>query len=282
MNAVSKVLVVLVFLLSAGFAVSQMLLYGKREQFGELYQQAAEARNRAQSDLKEVKGQLQDKTVELDRVKNSLETRIQTLEGNLQDEKGRAQNLNSQVADLTAGVQMLTGRANSLEGDIETRDQTILELRQTVSERDQRIQEHLNTVDSLQSTLAQREAGIGQLEHDLTESKKAYRKLAESEGRLQGIIGELVQRDIQVPPAPLPIINGRVVRVDPQHGVAVVDKGRGAGVKPNTEFTIYNEGGYVGRLIIHDVQPDVSVGRVRLLADGQQVTQGDKVTTEIP
>ena len=54
-----------------------------------------------------------------------------------------------------------------------------------------------------------------------------------------------------------------------------------AGVKPNTEFTIYDDAGYVAKLIIHDVDPLVSGGLVMLVARDRTVEVGDKVTTEV-
>ncbi len=282
MNALAKVLVVLVLILSVGLAVSQMVLHGKREHYGELYVNERKARNQLEEELGKARGEFDDLTVKFDRLRESKDAQIQSLQTSLANEQARAGDLNAQVEQLTTGVQRLTDRANKLEADIATRDATIEQLRSTVAEREQTIQENLNKIDQLQNTLAAREGTIDDLEHEVTEQKKAYRQLAQSEERLQAIVGELVERGVHVPPAPLPVINGRIVRVDEAHGVAVVDKGSEAGVKPNTEFTVYDDAGYIARLVIHDVQPQVSAGRIRLLVAERSIRMGDKVTTEIP
>ena len=81
--------------------------------------------------------------------------------------------------------------------------------------------------------------------------------------------------------SPLPIVHGRIVRVDWEHGIAAVNKGKVDGVKANTQFTLYDDDGYVGKLIVHDVQTRVSAGNIVLVADGKAVKEGDQATTEI-
>jgi predicted RNase H-like nuclease (RuvC/YqgF family) len=282
MNALSKVLIVLVLVLSVGFAVSQMVLFGKREDYGKAYMDEADARARTVEKLEKTEAALEDLRVEFGQLKESKDTRIQGLEQELANAQEASRDLQTQNTNLTTNVTTLTDRANKLEGDIATLEQTNDGLRGEIEQRDDTIADQLDKIDSLETTVAEREGTIGDLEHELTELKKDYHELALSEERLQAIVGELVERGVHVPPAPLPIINGRVVRVDLEHGVAVVDKGSDAGVQPNTQFTVYDDGGYLAKLVIHDVQPDVSAGRIRLLVENRTVKQGDKVTTEVP
>ncbi|KPK63776.1 MAG: hypothetical protein AMK73_04915 [Planctomycetes bacterium SM23_32] len=282
MNALSKVLIVLVLVLSVGFAVSQMVLYGKREHYGELYMEEHKARGVAEAAQQDSEKGLRDVKAQLDQLRLKTDGEIQELKQDLADEQGRARDLTTQNTGLTAAMQGATNQIDNLMARNTTLQDTNEGLQGQVKERDESIKKNLDTIDGLQTTVAEREGTIGDLEHELTEQKKAYQQLALSEERLQAIVGELVERGVHVPPAPLPVINGRVVRVDLEHGVAVVDKGSEAGVKPNTQFTIYDDDGYIARLVIHDVQPEVSAGRVRLLVEDRDIRQGDKVTTEIP
>lgn len=282
MNALAKVLIVVVLLLSAGFAVSQMILYGKREDFGRRYRDEVAAHRATDDSLKKAAGELQDKTRALDRVKNDLQNQLDVLTSDLADERARSRDLNTQGVTLTGIVEQHANKINSLDGVVAARQESIDSLEAEVVKRDGTIQANLDKIDSLQTNVAERDTSIDDLEHRLTESKQAYQIVAVNEERLEAIIEELLERDVHIPPAPLPIINGRVVRVNRELGVAVVDKGGAAGVKPNTQFTIYSDGTYVAKLVVHDVQSEVSAGRIKLLASGKQVEQGDQVTTEIP
>lgn len=282
MNALAKVLIVVVLLLSAGFAVSQMILYGKREDFGKRYRDEVAAHRATDDSLKKAEGELQDKTRALDRVKNDLQNQLDVLTSDLADERARSRDLNTQGVTLTGIVEQHANKINSLDGVVAARQESIDGLEAEVVKRDGTIQANLDKIDSLQTNVAERDTSIDDLEHQLAESKQAYQIVAVNEERLEAIIGELLERDVHIPPAPLPIINGRVVRVNRELGVAVVDKGGAAGVKPNTQFTIYSDGTYVAKLVVHDVQSEVSAGRIKLLASGRQVEQGDQVTTEIP
>lgn len=282
MNALSKVLIVLILLLSAGFAFSQMILFGRREKFADLYHAEAAELATTKTQLSRVEGELRDKTVESDTLKNRLEDQVRQLANDLDGEKTRSKDLNTQVEKLTTLVQTQGNRITNMVGDIGTKDNTIDELETTVGERDGTIRQNLDKIDSLGTTIAERDAAIGDLEHRLTESKKAHQQVTLNQERLEAIIGELIAQGVQVPPTPPPIINGRVVRVNTERGIAVVDKGGEAGVKVATQFTIYDEAGYVGKVVIHDVQSAVAAGRVSLLADGKEVKQGDRATTEIP
>jgi len=282
MNALTKVLVVLVLLLSVFFAASQVWLYGKRERFGRLYLDEVRARTDLEQKLSKAQADLADVRRAADETKDKLDADLLAARTDLENERARAASLDGQVRQLTAGVQSLSDGAQKLEVALANRDQAIQELNATVVDRDQAIRQNMDKIGELQKAVADRDGTIGTLQHELTETKKVHKAVAESEARLQAIIAELVERGVQVPPVPLPVIDGRVVSVDVEHGVAVVDKGAGAGVKPNTQFTIYDDDGYVSKLVINDVQPDVSLGRIIVLADDKQVKRGDRATTRIP
>lgn len=282
MNAVTKVLIVLIFILSIVFAASQVILFGKREDFGAKYAQAAAQLTNTRAAEEKVKAELADLKNAYDRAKLDFEARAAGLEKELADAKSNASNLSGQVKVLTTTVQQHADLINSLQAEVATRDKSIDDLKATLVQRDQTIKEHLDKIAELNATVATRVASIGELKHALTETKKALKTTSDNEADLLAIMAELRQRGIAVPPMPLPAINGRVVRVDPKNGIAVVNKGERAGVKPNTQFTVYSGTDYVARLIIHDVQPDNSVGLIQLLADGKKVRQGDRATTEIP
>lgn len=281
MNAVTKVLVVLVLLLSAGFAASQIVLYGKREDFGAKYLETAQQLTDTTQKLKQAEGALHDKTVEYDQFKVARDTEVQALQNSLADEKTRVRELSADLARMTTSVQSLTTANQEQEQRLAVRDQTVEGLREIVTERDEAIKQNLDKIEELIAGGGEKDATIGELEHQLNQVKKANVELAESEKFLHDTIAGLIRRGIEVEPALAPAINGKVIQVDAVVGAAVIDKGAVAGVKPNTQFTIYNDEGYVASLVIHTVQDELAVGKVMLAAEGRQVSQGDKATTEV-
>jgi TolA-binding protein len=282
MNALAKVLVVLVLVLSVGFAAAEIVLYGKRESYGKKYLAEQKARAEVEQRLKQAQGQLADMTRAHDELKEASESEKLALKTALADEKTRTTDLTNQVNNLNTSVQSLTDGNKTIVLAVANRDQTILELRNIVANRDDAIKQNLADIDQLHKTVTERDGTIADLTNQLTDTKKAYAKLAESEERLQAIVAEWVKRGIEVPAPALPVISGRIVGVDVEHGFAVIDKGAKAGVKPAAQFTVYNDGGYVAKLVINDVQPDVSAGQIRLVNDDKEVAQGDVATTAIP
>lgn len=72
-------------------------------------------------------------------------------------------------------------------------------------------------------------------------------------------------------------IYGKVKRVDLSFGIVVISVGEDDGVKAGMEFTVYRGDGYVGKVIVEDVDKDYSLARV----DGtvsQEVKVGDNVS----
>jgi predicted RNase H-like nuclease (RuvC/YqgF family) len=281
MNAVTKTLIVLVFALSVAFAAVQVMLYGKRENFGEAFKQADSARRTAQEKQKAAEEKLAEVQQDIGSQLSRREADNERLAADKAEAEGQVKELQRTVADMNSTIQQREARVVALEEDMDTRDASIAELKGTIQDRDTAIKTHLDKVAALDGTIAERDATIGQLQHDLTETKKTLVATSASEKELLATITELKRRGIAVPPIALPIVNGRVVRVNSEYGVAVVDKGSNSGVKPNTTFTIYDGTEYVARLVVQDVQSDSSLGLIQLQA-GRDVKEGDKATTEIP
>jgi len=281
MNAVAKVLVIFVLLLSAAFATSQILLFRKREDYGKKYLEERQARAAAQKQLTDAQAQLAQMTRERDDWKAKYESETASLRSELQNQKDRVAELTKQVEQMAASVQQLTAATKEQEARLATREQTVDQLKNTLAERDATIQQNLDKINQLQDAIAQRDATIGNLQLELNAAKKKNVELAETTRQLQDKIAGLIRRGIEIEPALAPPINGRIIKVDTSVGAAVIDKGALAGVKPNTEFTVYRGDDYVASLVIHRVEDQLSVGRLRSVAKGKTVQQGDKVTTEV-
>ncbi len=281
MNALTKVLVFLVLVLSVGFAVSQVILYGKREDYGAKYLEAHRQLNSAVEELKSAAEQLSHARGELSRVRAEKVDVEERLEADLEAVRSQARELNQRLEQEQTNFERLTEMELKLDERIALLKETAEEQSQQIAQLQEIINQKQTSISDLQEVIAQKDSAIGELRHQLNETKKERKELAESNARLQGIVEEFRLRGFEIPPAPAPAINALVVRVDPDIGTVVIDKGAESEVKPNTQFTIYDDEGYVATLVIHDVWDTVAGGLVTRKAEGRTIEVGDKATTEI-
>jgi DNA repair exonuclease SbcCD ATPase subunit len=281
MNAFTKVLVVLVLVLSIGFAASQIWLYGKREKLGAALdtkvmqlRQTENKANQLTADLSKLRGDTDRTIADLRLQAQDLQSKLDTSNQNVQTLQGRL--------DLTdASVKSLTELSQAQLGTIQTRDASIKQLQDQNADRQAQLEAKVAQVQQLTDTIKDKNANIGDLEQQVTETKKENKKLADANEDMTAKIADMVKRGIEVEPAYAPPINAKVLTVDTALKTAVIDKGSMAGVKPNTEFTVYRDSQYVARIVITDVDKQVAIGRVSLLAQGQEPKQGDDATTRI-
>lgn len=282
MNAFTKVLVVLVLVLSLGFAVSQMVLYGRREDVGQQLTKARQQVKTLTDQRDELQGQLSDAKQRLQNVRSQKNTEIDRLKNETQNLTEQNELVRTRLNTAEASVQQLTETTQAQSQRIDDARAQIDELKTRIADLSGQVEEKIAQVQDLQETIRSKNSNIGDLEHTLAQVKKQRQELTAENKRYQAKLAELVQRGIEIEPAYAPPINGRVVRVDPELRTAVIDRGSEAGVKPNTEFTVYRDGQFVANLIVTDVvDKQASVGRATLLAEGKSVQVGDKATTEI-
>ena len=281
MNAFTKVLVVLVLLLSIGFAASQIWLYGKREKLGAALDIKITQLRQSEGKANQLTAKLNRLTGDTDRTIADLRLQAQDLQSKLDSSNQNAQTLQGRLDLTDASVKSLTELSQAQLGAIQTRDASIKQLQDQNADRQAQLEAKVAQVQQLTETIKDKNANIGDLEQQLTEIKKENKNLADANEDMTAKIADMVKRGIQVEPAYAPPINAKVLTVDTKLKTAVIDKGTIAGVKPNTQFTIYRDSQYVARIVITDVDKQVAVGRVTLLAQGQEPKQGDDATTTI-
>ncbi len=281
MNALTKVLVFLVLVLSVGFAASQMVLFDKREELGNQYATARERLDAVVEMYDTTSAELSDTKSTLSKVRDRLSREVSALESELSAQKERADELNAALQKEGNNTARLTELAEGLRGQLEKKDGIIDEQGDRIAALQETVNKKQSTIGDLQDTVAQRESKIGDLSHRLQQTKEDKQELAEGNARLAGIVEEFRRRGFDVPPAPAPAINAVVIRVDEELGTAVIDKGSEAEIKPNTQFTIYDDTGFVATLVIHDVWDTVAGGMIMRAAEDRAVEVGDRATTEI-
>ena len=281
MSAFTKVLILIVCLLSAVFAASQVVLYGKREDFGKKFRDAREQLQAVTGQRDTAQREVADLRKKADDLKADLEGKLQGLEADLAAQQREVQRLTAELDKQSTSVQMLTETNQRLHTDMQTKDATIVELRDTLQERAGDIETKLAEIEKLNTQVADAAAKIGNLENNILGLKKDKMDLAEKKSQYQRMVSDAIERGVNFAAMQVPPIDALVVRVDPELGIAVIDKGAAAEVQPNTGFTVYNDEGFVASLVIHDVDSNMSVGRVIRLAEGRQLQVGDRATTKV-
>jgi len=281
MSAFTKVLIVFVCLLSAVFATSQVILYGKRENYGELYKQKAAEYADAVKARDDFQAKWKDALNKYDISQTTLSQQIAGLQSQLDAASKRANSLEAQLTEQALAVRQLTEVVQGKDADLKAKEDIIAQLNAALAERSSTIEANIAKIAALTKDVGENEATIGKLKNQLLDVQRERKELAESEADLKAKIGDLIARGINVAAELAPPITGRVVRVDNDLGVAVINKGAAAKVAPNTQFTIYNDTGYVASVVIHTVEEDLSVGKVLRLMDGKKLQSGDNATTQI-
>jgi chromosome segregation ATPase len=279
MNTSTRVLVVLVLLLSVGFAASQIVLYGKRQDLSALLTDATGKLDKANKLTADLAKQLAD-------AKDSADRTISDLKNQAQDLKSRLDDKTQQYAELEGKNTTLLANNTSLTEQTKGQAEQMLALNNNVKERDAKIADQGAQLTAKAAELVQRDetikeknAKIGEQEQQITAIKKEEKKLADANDDMMAQLQDLVRRGVDITPTYGPPIDAKIISVDAKDHTAAIDKGSVAGVKPNTQFTIYRDSTYVAKIVITDVDKQVAVGRVSLLAKGAQPMEGDDATT---
>ena len=283
MNTFAKVSVFVLLILSAGFLVSQMILQHKREQWYKLSQTYLDDLGRTTNELETKTKELEDLKVQYDKALTTLEGKIGAQEeaiSNLKDEitalATEKSKLSDQVSQMAVTVEKLGEVNESKEKQIEERRKELAGLR-----------EELNTkVAELTDSAAQtkdQQGQIDELKGTIDGLQKKTESIKEDRDQLSLIISELIDMGVHIPGQDVTAVDGNVVRVDSELGLAVINRGRQDGVKLNYPFTVFRDAQFVARVIVHAMDENVCVAHVSpgMAAEGLQIEVGDRATTRI-
>ncbi len=285
MNIFGKVLVVVVFLLSIGFAVAQMILFEQRTQWRAEYNQEVERRRSVESDLSETRRRLERQTTELDTLRAEKRSEVDALTQRVQERDQRISRLESdlerradELSQSQKNLELAQQRVAELDTIIKEHETKIAELEASKAQAEEeilaleeQIRTHVNTIDGL-------EKNIAELEEDRA---RTQRRLQDRERQLAELEARGVHIDIG---KPLPAIDGMLSKVDNDIGVAILNRGEEHGVEINYDFVVYRDESFIARVYVMEVFPQHSLARVdRELTDLDTTPMrvGDKVTTRI-
>lgn len=282
MTTPAKILVVVIFILSLGFAAMSSILFASRENFEEKYSTLKEVHEQDVSALKKKNGDLQTQLIKTRLQRNEHMAQARTMElrnRDLEDEvKRKATELadkQGQINDLSGSLKSMMAQHERWMAQLDTLKKREEELRNEVLAQKAKIQE----MDQKNQDL--RTAKVG-LEKNLENTKVELAAVQETADRQTKILDILWDRLVDARPIianmPMPRITGKVLFVDQKDNIVVINVGESQKVKKNFEFTVYRGSEFIGKIRIIDLQDgDMAAGRIIL--QRKAIQRGDSVAT---
>ena len=281
MNTFTKVVVVLVLLLSAAFAATQMMLYAKRVNWREKYEVtdakltektkvAVELNDNLQATIRERDDIKARKDSEIARLKEDLGTRDLEI-ARLGREKERLQDIWTQERT----------RVTNLEERLDAKDGEIQELRTRGQELADSLKNYMTETEKLEQLNAEKDSKIGALDKQVAQLEKEKKQAIQRGDELDTIMANLEKKGFHFDREPVPVIDAVLARVDNGLGAVVLNKGKNDQVTPNLTFTVYRGKQFIARVYVMEVYEGHSLARVDRSLEYLPMEVGDNATTRI-
>lgn len=285
MSTIAKVFVVVVFALSIAFAVSSALLMTQQETWRDNYEKL-ERKSQQESQEKDAN--------------------IKKLDQGLAETKAALGKANADVEQLTQAKQDLEKEKSELKTSVADKEKGLNELRTSFTAIQAGIAQWSQRNEKLQKDLADAQAALKKTEEDLRTAKaekdkavverdEMTKKLADLEGRKKEIEdrlarasdaleklqkSNLVNVEEVLAGAQKPI-DGRVLEVDTDQKVIIINVGKSEGVGLGYSFTVYRDGEYVGEIKVDQLKDDLAGASPVAGTMKSDIRKGDNVTTRI-
>jgi len=287
MTGPAKVLIVLICILSVAFAAISAVLFSTRQDYRDILEKAKERYAEDVAKLRGANEQLKENLIRVRTERDEHRTRAVSAEAKvrlLEHEVGRLQtevvDRNNQIMGLQTDLKTTLEKANlwmaqnqELMGQVRQRENEILKLTQELQKSSQENQT-LRTANA-------------DLQSELEKTKERLTVADATVDRQQKILDILFERFIEARPiiksgVAVPDLRGKVLFVNKEYGNVIINLGEKQGVRKNYEFTVYRGSQFIGKIVIIDLQEeDMAAGKITLLAQGQEIRQGDSVATRI-
>jgi len=283
MNTFGKILAVAVLVLSAGFMVSQMVLFSKRAQWKRAYQETNQELQQKTKALEQAESTLEDKTEQFQNDRSNLQSQIQSLKNRVESQSETISSLKADNSELQDDLRTAMDDVSTLTAMVDKKESTIASMEQENSELQDTVEAKVSRINDLDSTLREREDKIASLNEELSNLQDEYASVQESRDKYARMLSRLSQRGIRIPAEDVKAVDGEVIKYDAESDLVIINKGKDNGVEVNYPFTIYRNGDYVGRAVVYRVDQKVSVARVQedMRATDKEIRVGDQATTRL-
>jgi len=283
MNTFGKILAVTVLVLSVGFMVSQMVLYSKRTQWKQEYQQTAQELQQKEKALEQAKATLKEKTEQFTNDRSSLQSKVQNLKNRVESQSQTISSLKSDNSETQDDLRKAVEDVDTLTAMVDKKESTIVSLEQENSELQDNVEAKVAKINELDAKLRDHEEEIASLNEELSQLEKKHASVKEKRNQYARMLSRLSERGVRIPAEDVKAVDGEIIKYDKDSNLVIINKGSESGVEVNYPFTIYRDGDYVARAVVYRVDKKVSVARVQkdMGAKGKKIREGDQATTRL-
>ena len=283
MNTLGKILAVAVFVLSAAFMVSQMMLFAKRTDWRQEYKDTAQTLQSKSQALQEAQSTLDDKTQQFQQDRQRLQSKISSLQDQVESQSSAVADLKSEKSSLQDDLRKALEDVDTLTALSDKKEKMISELESENSNLQETVQEKVAKINELDNTIRGKDDKIASLNEDLQNLQDKYAATQDQKDKYASMLSRLSEKGIRVPAEDIKAVDGEIIKFDSGSDLVIINKGSESGVEVNYPFTIYRDGEYVAQAVVYRVDKKVSVARVQkeMRAEGKQIKEGDLATTRL-
>jgi len=281
MSGLAKVFIVVNFVLSIVFLSAAGMLLAKSDEYREAYENE-------KSEHDKTKTELNDRIVQLQGARDTLQKEYDKVTNDLNDERVAKEKYSNDLTDQRAANDDLRSSVNKLQANLDDLQSNLQQSANRVATLEQRVEQEQTRADeavrkqmAAEDNLTRAQARLNDMQDrvaDLEQSVVSVRnELEDAELKIEWAKSRGVTfDDIEA----VPSIEGVVQQVDNDTGVMILSVGSDDGVKKGFKFYVYRGDSYLGEVFVDSVQADLSSAFARAGLAGT-VRAGDQVTTRL-
>lgn len=281
MSTLTKVFLVLTFLLAATFLTFTLIFFSQHDSWmltaENWYRQTQESRKRHEADVARLTEIVAGREREITQLKDQeamarseLNQQVQAL-ATTQLELGQTRRELRLLENVHAQVVSDIQRVRQQNRELQAERQAAMQARQEAEDRAALALSSYHEVESVNTSLR---AENDELTRRLSDVQNSY-----NEARL--ILDDMRARglDVGTDLVAVPTIRGKVMEVDLEHGIVILDVGAHDLVQNGYEFKVYRGEEFLGRVRVTNVFDDAAACDLIEPATGAAIRKGDDATT---
>lgn len=271
-------IVIVLLLLSIGSLVLGLQLFGKREVLKGRVQQTEQALAKIASnigytgfDVAALAAEDSDGLTRLQGPLNQLAAAAQVQYTELQDAKQDIETVRQDLLTTKDELDRAVANLDQARAQVDTLNATINETKAKLSTRDEEMARLQSSENALNLKIEDLNNELAQAEDSLRDAEDKIVTLEQSVQMLESELGQGQAASIRKG------LTGRVLFVSPDWNFIVIDLGSQDGLVPNTEMLIHRNDSLVGKIIVSNLSPDMSIAELESGWLQAEVKEGDFV-----
>lgn len=282
----AKILIITMLVLSLTFAAMSGVLFAKRQDYraelalanatsAEKLGKANQAIDRLESEKSDLATELSAKQTELSTTKGQVDlltNDLQAMRGNVEQLQSTLAKEQDSVATLAQANESLVSRNDVLTKENNTVRQENITLTKNLADEQNTVNTLKNEVASLTEERQTLQSNLADARETINLNEEVFAELSKRNIEAQSVIAGLTA---------VPQIKARVMTVDPETNLVVINAGSEQGVRKNFEFTIFRGDKFIAKVNVFDTNEDMSAARIVSQSKDIDIRQGDQAWTRL-